>query len=222
MKKLLLILLLTLFFTQTTSADPTLSLNPNFSNLDQPKTIYIDYQKVNDQQLEIKIIANKFTEEIFAAVFDFLYDPKILKYEKYKVGNFFEQSTDPIYLVDNKKNEGRLITGISLKRGDKMITGSGTLIKFLFTLKGNGTQKLSFDKNQIIKMQIKNDPIKDSKWENTFLTIENSEKNNLKTNISGFTTATYFHLLIELGLICILIWLILDKYKKYFKVNEKK
>lgn len=73
----------------------------------------------------------------FGAAFHVNYNPESYKYDHFSLGNYFEPQDNPIVLVNEstQKSEeeyGKIIIGLSLKRGQIIKKSEGTLLKLYF------------------------------------------------------------------------------------------
>lgn len=89
-------------------------------------------QRENEQYHVVTVEAEKLREPLFGIAFHLNYDPHQLEFHHYTLGDFFSSKT-PITLINDKG--GKVITGLSLKRGEKIEADKGMLVHFYF-LKG--------------------------------------------------------------------------------------
>ncbi|OIP81225.1 hypothetical protein COW94_00825 [Candidatus Peregrinibacteria bacterium CG22_combo_CG10-13_8_21_14_all_44_10] len=120
-----------------------------YASVDQ--IIISTYQ--SETKLTAVIEADSITQPVIGMAFELEYDPTVLSYDSYDVGAFFEQGGEPIYLVtyDIDHRGGRVIVGITLRRSDREVDASGTIIALDFDIYGNEDTELEF-KNPIIAM----------------------------------------------------------------------
>ncbi len=59
-------------------------------------------------------------------------------------GSFFERGGKPLYVAKPSQDGAEIVTGISLKRGDKLVNGSGLITVFYFKIKQTGTKESSY------------------------------------------------------------------------------
>jgi hypothetical protein len=119
-----------------------------FSN--QNNSIMFKETKIDNDQVEVKVLANNLKDEILGAAFNIEYDNENLSYNNFSPGEFFEQGGEPIYLCSPKKNKpGLIVCGITLKRGDKLQKGSGTLISLYFKIKSNNWDDFMFENTSV-------------------------------------------------------------------------
>lgn len=142
-------------------------LPKNFDILSFSSKNLIEFKqnKFNKDLLEIAVTANNLEEEIMGIAFNLEYDSKSLEYKNYLQGDFLEKGGEPIYLCSPKKtNKNIIVCGISLKRGDQFLNGSGNIIYLYFNIKS-----AKWDKFKI---------------SNTFASrLENNERKNLENII---------------------------------------
>ncbi len=127
--------------------------------------MYLETHEIEPDILEIKILSDNILEPILGVAFDFTYDPSTLEYQRYQHGSFFEQSALPIYLVSRSENqEGALIVGISLRRGDTLPQGSGHFISFYFRILHSGRSAFQFQNVSIASLDIKKHNVENVPW----------------------------------------------------------
>lgn len=98
----------------------------------------------NGGMVEVKVRARDISQKIFGIAFDLEFNPAALLFVDYKNGGFFEKTARPIYIVKAAPGGGRIAVGITLKRGDAMLVGSGILISLYFRRTAGGEEGLRF------------------------------------------------------------------------------
>lgn len=86
----------------------------------------------NKQYHIVTVEAEDLKYPFFGTAFHLHYNTDQLKFHHYTLGNYFTtaQSKSPIILIEDK--DGRIIAGISLKRGEKITKEKGSLVHFYF------------------------------------------------------------------------------------------
>lgn len=141
--------------------------------------VVINPRWVNKDNLEIDFFSYKIeAKPVFGAAINLLYDPNILEYIDYKVGDFLEggdtkiQGQKPVYLVSPGKSsiEGKvgLIVGISLFRGVSGVKGPGRLISLNFKSREPVPTEIIITKGKLKGLQA--DDITEISWP-TFIPI---------------------------------------------------
>lgn len=92
--------------------------------------ICIDLEK-NSKTTLIAHVQAHMIDPLFGVAFD-IHFPDSLDFIRFEHGEFLEKGGSPLYLVQTSEAGKSLTTGISLKYGDLVQTGSGTLISFYF------------------------------------------------------------------------------------------
>ncbi len=139
------------------------------------KSIAIDFEKKSNQTLSAIIKANQIGKPTFGIAFDLLYDHSKLRYQSYQEGAWFEKGGKAIYLVSEPKdNQGRLIVGVALKRGDTQVQGSGNIIKLNFSIMKSGTVAFKFQNMHLITTQTAKKEIEGVEWNDNYVTLTTS------------------------------------------------
>lgn len=127
--------------------DPLPNIKASILDINKSQNIIcISKTKSGQDELRVSVNAKNFTKNIFGIGFDLNFDESALKFIKFEKGNFFEHSGEPFYIAEGMKN--KIVTGITLKRGNKPVKGSGALIGFYFKVIDNSAGNFSFA-NQI-------------------------------------------------------------------------
>lgn len=86
----------------------------------------------NRQYHIVTVEAENLKYPFFGIAFHLNYITDQLKFHHYTLGNYFTtaQSKSPIVLIDEK--DGKIVAGISLKRGNKITKEQGSLVHFYF------------------------------------------------------------------------------------------
>ncbi|MBI2463684.1 hypothetical protein HYV57_01890 [Candidatus Peregrinibacteria bacterium] len=140
----------------------------------------------HDGIFEVKVLGNALEQPVLGTAFDFRFNPKILEYDSYKAGSFFEQSgTTPIYLITpSKTKEGMLVVGISLRRGDSLPQGSGHFVSFLFRVRDSGRANFTFENVSLASLDVKKREIENVSWIDSETEVnQSSSESFLKTDI---------------------------------------
>jgi len=107
----------------------------NLFGFSKSNSISIQETAVDENYLEVKVVANDIKDELLGVAFNLEFDEENLRYESYAYGNFFEQSGEPIYLCSMKKGfDGLLVCGITLRREQNLVLGSGNIVSFYFEI----------------------------------------------------------------------------------------
>lgn len=107
-------------------------------------TIYLIQEKLSPSLLKVSISSSNLKEKIIGLAFDLNFNPENLEFIEYRKGNFFEKGGEPIYISQLVQNKSNIVTGITLKRGDKLQNGSGDLIYFYFNVLKNAKTAFEF------------------------------------------------------------------------------
>lgn len=127
--------------------------------------IYVETRE-HDGVFEVRVLGDSLEQPVLGMAFDFRFNPKILEYDSYKVGSFFEQSgITPIYLITpSKTKEGMLVVGISLRRGDTLPQGSGHFVSFFFRVRDSGRANFTFENVSLASLDVKKREIENIEW----------------------------------------------------------
>lgn len=86
-------------------------------------------QRENGKYHVATVEAEMLREPFFGTAFHLNYDPEQLEFHHYTLGDFFSSKT-PITLINDKG--GKVIAGLSLKRGEIIESSEGALVHFYF------------------------------------------------------------------------------------------
>lgn len=176
-----------LSFTKSVFAETNIQLIPDLRLNPGPRSLYTEIVSAEDRKLKVNIKVHEISEPLFGVAFDLLFDSAILQFENFQPGNFFEKKQAPLYLVKPSSNDpGRLINGISLKRGDTQALGTGTLVTLNFQIKKNGASNLQFQNVSLMTLKQDLKKIADIKPQDSFL--------NISGLIPGGTFASIFEI----------------------------
>lgn len=140
-----------ILFKKNELKDSILTQIPELSEIQVKKTntIYLIQEKLSPSLLKVSVSCSNLKEKIIGLAFDLNFNPGNLEFIEYRKGNFFEKGGEPIYISQLAQNKSNIITGITLKRGDKLQNGSGDLIYFYFNVLKNEKATFGF-KNTVI------------------------------------------------------------------------
>jgi hypothetical protein len=93
--------------------------------------------------LDITVNAKAVSGSIFGAAFDLAFNPDVLTYVGYSVGNFFEQAGSVTYAVSAQT--GRLIVGVAAGHPGNGASDTGAVVTFHFKAKATGTSVVAFE-----------------------------------------------------------------------------
>ncbi len=71
----------------------------------------------------------------FGLAFHLNYDEKLFEFDHFTLGDYFTTENDPLTLVSKDQNESKIVTGLSLKRGQLIDKSEGTFLKLYFKKK---------------------------------------------------------------------------------------
>lgn len=125
-------------------------------------TICYRQKILSPAKIEVSIYAQNIDKKLLGVGFDFNF--KNAEFINYSHGDFFERGGEPVYMVKLSKNRSRIISGITLKRGDILQNGSGQIISFYFNArKTDGDFAFSNPVAATIENSARKD-IRDIKW----------------------------------------------------------
>lgn len=102
---------------------------------DTRNTICFQEQAFPGGRAKVSVHARNIEKKLLGIGFDLEFDPKVFEFLNYEKGSFFERGGEPMYAVKLSWRKSGIITGISLKRGDELQSGSGLIISFYFKAK---------------------------------------------------------------------------------------
>jgi len=142
-------------------------------------SIYIEgVDNEDDFQLAVKI--DNLEEQSVGLAFELYYDETSFEYESYSAGNFFEQGGEPIYLVSESFSEkgSKIVAGITLRRTDTQVSGSGDVIFFNFKILRKNTSDLEFARTVIsqIDQNGKRKDLDNVHWQNYQVVLVEEEE----------------------------------------------
>ncbi|MBU2523733.1 hypothetical protein KKG71_00880 [Patescibacteria group bacterium] len=133
--------------------------------------VYIDVVDAENGDVKAYVKMTTPGRPLFGAAFNFIYDNSLLDYQGYQVGGLFAGDDvagfDPMVLVTHDRD--KLITGLSLKRGDELINSEGELIIFNFKRRAQGDIDFEFHEGVLASLvddQRRN--FLDVDWENYY------------------------------------------------------
>ncbi|MBI5754653.1 hypothetical protein HZA41_00355 [Candidatus Peregrinibacteria bacterium] len=117
----------------------------------------LETESLSPSLLKVTIKAEGIKESLIGMAFDLQFDSKKLEFIEYRKGDFFEKGGTPIYLATLSKDGAKLVTGITLKRGDELVSGSGNIMDVYFTvLDENDGKKPEFSFANTVASSLKN------------------------------------------------------------------
>lgn len=176
MTKFLFLITAFLFSCNEAAALPIVSIEP--SRLTSDEYISLEVTPLPNNQFELTLYLAEEITPVLGTAFDLVYDPTIISYKYFKKGEFLEKGGTPIYLIlAEERIPSRLISGITLKRTDKLPVGTFSLIHFVFEIKQNGKTAVSFEKNAIFTLHEEQKmEMQRFQWQNGEITLEKSKK----------------------------------------------
>ncbi len=160
--------------------------------------IYTSISTTADNKILAKISIKPTSEPILGTAFHVIYDAQYLEYQSYSAGDFFEQNQqEPIYLIKNE--EGKIYSGISLRRDQTMVSGEGTLVYLYFKPIKEGKTILNFEKTHLSTLEDGHRKILTSEWKDENFVVNNVFQADFKDLLTILLVVLAFITLVCLG-----------------------
>lgn len=206
------IIALILSFAQVTAAQVTFSPAPSEGGQEK---VYLTVLPHEQNLIEVQIFGKDILSPILGLAFDLNFDNQLLAYAKYQPGSFLETGGQPIYLISQATDQsGRLIVGLSLKRGDSLPKGSGQFMSIFFKILKSGQSSMQFSNVSLASLDIQKKNLDNVSWLGGNLQFQANDKINLSANLLDKIPKDSLRLIFEFILLLIVIILSLKKYKK--------
>lgn len=139
MKKIILAFLLSVFFliSIVEAKDQNLIVN------------IISQERDQDGMVAVDVLFEGETVDLFGVAFHLKFDSSVVEFQNYQAGDLFEvNDLRPMYLV-REGDQGELIVGVSLRRGDALAVSKGKLLRFVFSAKLRDDLGLKLDQAEV-------------------------------------------------------------------------
>lgn len=218
-KNLLLSLFLSFLFSCPSNAESLAEIEYLPEQTQAIEKIDMEVEAVSKDEIKITLHGHNFSKPILGFAFNLNFDPDIIQYNYFRKGEFLEQGGDPIYLITtNEKNQGQLISGIILKRGDELPTGSGKIADLFFKILNSGETNLYFDKTVVSTLEEKRENLENIMWSGGVLKT-NLPSSKKEAQTSTFNIEPYLNGLLIIVIVLCLFYIL---YKSLNLYREKR
>lgn len=88
--------------------------------------------EISDNFHVVSVNAAELKAPFFGTAFHVHYDSEDLTYDHFTLGDYFASDNSPLVLVNESDEKGKVVVGISMKRGSLIEKSDGILLKLYF------------------------------------------------------------------------------------------
>jgi len=178
--------------------------------------IRLESHDLMDGRVKVDVIVDDVEKPLLGLAFHLVFNGDVAKYLDYKAGELLESGgDDPIYLV--RGEEGEVVVGASLKRGDVLPSVDGRVISLLFDVDGDIEDLgFRFEKTVISSLEAeKRVDLEDVEWGSSDVVY--AEDNVLQHGEINLLEGNHVFLYVLLGVIIFVLLLVLFFVERWLR-----